>query len=119
MVGGKAQRLAAASFKPRHDRWKGCPPMLVLSRRPNQKIVFPGMNTTVQVVSVKPGVVRLGIEAPRDVTVLREEVEDGTTEVEDGTTEGGLSKDTDPGLSRLRELNHFLRNQLNGVGIGL
>jgi carbon storage regulator CsrA len=49
--------------------------MLVLSRKPHQKIVFPGMNTTVEVVSIKHGVVRLGIEAPPNVTVLREELQ--------------------------------------------
>jgi carbon storage regulator CsrA len=48
--------------------------MLVLSRRPHEKIVLPSINTTVQVVEVKSGVVRLGIEAPPDVTVYREEV---------------------------------------------
>ncbi len=48
--------------------------MLVLSRRPNEKIVLPGLGVTVQVVSVRPGVVRLGIEAPSGVRVLREEL---------------------------------------------
>jgi carbon storage regulator CsrA len=48
--------------------------MLMLSRRPNEKIVLPGLGVTVQVVSVKPGVVRLGIEAPAAVQVLREEL---------------------------------------------
>lgn len=48
--------------------------MLVLSRRPSEKIVLPGLGVTVQVVAVKPGVVRLGIEAPRGVLVLREEL---------------------------------------------
>ena len=48
--------------------------MLVLSRRPHEKIVLPSINTTVQVVEVKSGVVRLGIEAPPDVAVYREEV---------------------------------------------
>jgi len=48
--------------------------MLVLSRRLNEKVVLPGLGVTVQVVSVKPGVVRLGIEAPRGVLVLREEL---------------------------------------------
>jgi carbon storage regulator CsrA len=48
--------------------------MLVLSRRPHEKIVLPGINTTVEVVEVKPGVVRLGIEAPPEVAVYREEV---------------------------------------------
>jgi len=46
----------------------------VLSRRLNEKIVIPSINTAVQVVSVKPGVVRLGIQAPPEVTVLREEI---------------------------------------------
>jgi carbon storage regulator CsrA len=49
--------------------------MLVVSRKTQQKIVFPGMNTTVQVVSIKHGVVRLGIEAPPDVKVLRAELQ--------------------------------------------
>lgn len=48
--------------------------MLVLSRRLNEKIVIPGLNITIEVVAVKPGVVRIGIEAPPDVKVFREEV---------------------------------------------
>jgi len=48
--------------------------MLVLSRRLNQKIVLPGSRTTIQVVALTPGVVRLGIEAPPEVAVYREEV---------------------------------------------
>jgi carbon storage regulator CsrA len=48
--------------------------MLVLSRRLNQKVVLPGLNVTLQVVSIKPGVVRLGIEAPPEVQVLRAEL---------------------------------------------
>jgi carbon storage regulator CsrA len=48
--------------------------MLVLSRRLHEKIVFPGLNITVQVLSTASGVVRLGIEAPPDVAVLREEL---------------------------------------------
>ncbi len=49
--------------------------MLVLSRRPNQAVTFPGSATTVRVVSVKGNVVRLGIDAPPDVTILREELQ--------------------------------------------
>jgi carbon storage regulator CsrA len=48
--------------------------MLVLSRRLNEKIVFPTINMAVQVLSVKPGLIRLGIEAPPEITVLREEL---------------------------------------------
>ena len=48
--------------------------MLVLSRRANEKIVFPSINTVVHVVSLKSGAVRLGIEAPHEVPIFREEL---------------------------------------------
>lgn len=48
--------------------------MLVLSRRLNERILLPTVPAAVQVVSIKPGVVRLGIEAPTQVPVLREEL---------------------------------------------
>ena len=41
--------------------------MLVLSRRLNERILLPTVPAAVQVVSIKPGVVRLGIEAPAQV----------------------------------------------------
>ena len=47
--------------------------MLVLSRREAQSIVIGG-NVVVTVVSVRGDQVRLGIEAPRSVTVHRQEV---------------------------------------------
>jgi len=48
--------------------------VLVLSRRLRQKIVLPGLNLTVQVLEIKGGTVRLGIEGPPEVPVLREEL---------------------------------------------
>jgi carbon storage regulator CsrA len=50
--------------------------MLVLARKLHEKILFPGTQTTVQVVEIKRGVVRLGIEAPPDVTILRGELQE-------------------------------------------
>lgn len=50
--------------------------MLVLSRRINEKIVFPTFDTTVQVVGVRSGLVRLGIDAPSSVTILRAELQE-------------------------------------------
>jgi carbon storage regulator len=50
--------------------------VLVLTRRPHEKIVLPGLNVTIQVVAIKGGTVRLGIDAPPDVQVLREELLD-------------------------------------------
>jgi len=48
--------------------------MLVLSRRPGQGIVLPGLNVTVRVLSIRGNTVRLGIEGPREVAVSREEL---------------------------------------------
>lgn len=47
--------------------------MLVLSREPGQEVVI-GDNVRVLVVTIGPGKVRLGIEAPRDVPVHRREL---------------------------------------------
>lgn len=47
--------------------------MLVLSRREAQSIIIGG-NVVVTVVSVRGDQVRLGIDAPRSVTVHRQEV---------------------------------------------
>jgi carbon storage regulator len=47
--------------------------MLVLTRRRDESIVIDG-RITVRVLKVSGGQVRLGIEAPRDVSVVRTEV---------------------------------------------
>jgi carbon storage regulator len=47
--------------------------MLVLSRKPNQSIVISA-DIIVTVIEIKGDQVRLGIKAPRSVTVHREEV---------------------------------------------
>jgi len=47
--------------------------MLILTRRIGEKIVI-GDNVTITVLGVKGNQVRVGIEAPRDVPVHREEI---------------------------------------------
>lgn len=47
--------------------------MLVLTRRPDQRIVI-GDDIVITVLEVKGDTVRLGIDAPRSVRVHREEV---------------------------------------------
>ena len=47
--------------------------MLVLSRKPNQSI-FINENIVVTVLSIQGDKVRLGIEAPREMPVHRQEV---------------------------------------------
>lgn len=47
--------------------------MLVLTRKPSQRI-FVGDNVTVTVVRIDGNTVRIGIDAPPEVSILREEV---------------------------------------------
>jgi carbon storage regulator len=48
--------------------------MLVLTRKPGEKIRI-GQNIWVTAVECRDGKVRLGVEAPRDIDICREEVE--------------------------------------------
>jgi len=48
--------------------------MLVLTRRPGQRIVIDD-NIVVSVVSLKNGQVRLGIDAPPSIHIVREELQ--------------------------------------------
>lgn len=74
--------------------------MLVMSRRKDQKIVFPGLGITVTLIGVRGNTARLGIDAPRDVTILREEIIDPTANV--------APVQADP---------HSIRNVLNSVNL--
>jgi carbon storage regulator len=46
--------------------------MLVLTRKPDQAVLI-GDNVVVRVLEVRGSTVRLGIEAPRDVAVVRDD----------------------------------------------
>jgi len=48
--------------------------MLVLSRKCGERIVVPDQNIVVTVLEVRGEQVRLGIEAPSDIPIYREEV---------------------------------------------
>jgi carbon storage regulator len=49
--------------------------MLVLSRKVGERILI-GDNISVTVVRLAPGVVRLGVEAPENMSIVREEIKD-------------------------------------------
>jgi len=63
--------------------------MLVLTRKPGQSIMI-GDGVEVQVLSVAGEKVRLGITAPREVSIFRNEVYD---RIESEANSGGSSKD--------------------------
>jgi carbon storage regulator len=69
---GHATAGQGASGKLRQSRTKE-KAMLVLSRKTGEKIRI-GDNVTVTIVRIGPNNVRLGIDAPRDLNIVREEL---------------------------------------------
>jgi len=72
--------------------------MLVLSRKKDEKIVI-GDNISIMVVEIRGDKVRLGIEAPREISVHRREVYEAIKRKEAEATEAPeateASQDTD------------------------
>jgi len=50
--------------------------MLVLSRKKNESLVIDGGRIVIEVVEIRGDKVRLGIEAPPEISVHRREVQD-------------------------------------------
>lgn len=48
--------------------------MLVLGRKCGEKIVIPQLGITITIERVKGDTVRIGVDAPEDILVLREEL---------------------------------------------
>jgi carbon storage regulator len=48
--------------------------VLILTRRLNEQIVLPELEVTVRVVAIQGNAVRIGIAAPQQVRVLRQEL---------------------------------------------
>lgn len=89
--------------------------MLVLARQLNERIVMPTVPATIEIVAIKPNGVRLGIDAPTDVTILREEVlRRGGVPADNLLAQS--ETDAEPRLSRIK---HLLGSRLQGVAVGL
>ena len=86
--------------------------MLVLSRRPKEKILFPSIHTEIEILGMKNGQVRLGIEAPPEISVIREELA-GNSESDCSENQSGSD------LDAVREARHQIRNRLNDAGLML
>ena len=87
--------------------------MLVLSRRPDEKVVLPTVPAVIKVISSQAGLVRLGIEAPSHVTILREEL----THPEKGP--GRRPAAPEAAVEAATGLCHAARNRLNNLILGL
>ena len=80
--------------------------MLVLSRRPSEKVVFPSLGITVEILRVSGKAVSVGIDAPRDVRIVRDELPDH------GVVEPAVDH-------HLPEVRHALRNRLHAANLAL
>jgi carbon storage regulator CsrA len=84
--------------------------MLVLSRKPRETIVFPNLGITLEIVRIDGGKVRVGIDAPSEVAVLRGEIAERLgNEVEVDDAKSGDAKPS----------THRLRNRLHTARLGL
>ena len=72
--------------------------MLVLSRKKNESIIIND-NITVTVIEIRGDKVRLGIEAPKDVTVHRREVYEAIQNQAKARDHGPTAVAPDAGLS--------------------
>ena len=82
--------------------------MLVLSRGRNDKVVFPTLGISVEILRVAGSNVRLGIEAPTEIPVLRHEL-----------LKNSPAPQEPPLLFATRQKNHQIRNRLNAAALGL
>ncbi len=85
--------------------------MLVLSRRESDKVLFPSLGITVEVLRVQGNRTRLGIQAPADVPILRHEIAD-MKEIE-------FAPDKRANDCRLKELVHAIRHRLDIAAVNL
>lgn len=81
--------------------------MLVLTRRENEKILLPDVGVTVELMSVSGNRARLGISAPDNIRILREEVAAGQAIVQKAVSRGPVS----------REVAHAMLNRLNAASL--
>ncbi len=79
--------------------------MLVLSRGLTEKIIFPNLDITVEILRIAGNKVRVGINAPEDIRVLRHELADTQNSA-------GVPKKTP-------RVGHEFRNRLNTANLAL
>lgn len=89
--------------------------MLILARQQGERIIMPTVPATIEVVAIKPNGIRLGIDAPPEVTVLREEV----LRRGDLTPRNLLALSEADAEMRLNRIKHLMGHRLKAVALGL
>jgi carbon storage regulator CsrA len=91
--------------------------MLVLSRGRNDKVVFPTLGISVEILRVAGNKVRLGIDAPQEIPVHRHELAE---RIEAGRGDDAQTlKFPAAQPSAQSRLDHAMRNRLNTAALGL
>lgn len=67
--------------------------VLVLSRKKGESFYMPELGIEVKVLEIRPYVVRLGVAAPRDVAVLRDDAIETTERDHKEVVNGDVSND--------------------------
>lgn len=83
--------------------------MLVLSRGPQDRVVFPNLGVTVEILRINGNRVRVGIEAPKNVRVLRHELAESFSAELQHANES----------HRAQTSSHAFRNRLNTAHVAL
>jgi carbon storage regulator CsrA len=89
--------------------------MLVLSRRPGEKILLPTVPAVIKVISSQAGLVRIGIQAPSHVAILREEVSKGEGTSAPSASPGG----SESGPASAGVANPAIQNRLDNLSLAL
>ena len=75
--------------------------MLVLARKVGESIVI-GDNITIKVVALENGIVKFGIDAPREISIIRSELIEEVKESNKAAVQAhGIDKDDINSLSKL------------------
>jgi carbon storage regulator CsrA len=90
--------------------------MLLLSRKIHEKITLPTVGATIQVVQIKGGTVRLGIDAPPRVTILRAELAERAAEWD--TSKASPPPPPDDGVGQ-RQFRSQVAERLKTAAMGL
>ena len=80
--------------------------MLVVSRKQNQSVVFPALGIRVEILRVAGKTVRVGVDAPDEIQILRGELPQSTRSVAESK-------------SASKKENHELRNRLNKANLAM
>jgi len=81
--------------------------MLVLSRRENEKVLFPTLGISVEVLRIRGNTAKVGIDAPSEIPVLRHEL------AKKNLLE--MMPDDDATRAQLNELVHAVQNHLDSA----